>query len=245
MEIMERLAVATEEANYLFVPNSPDVSREYGQWHMTFLHHPVFAVWMRELFGGFDASLQLELVNEGGKLKGRSVSTNRTQLKDKAFDAPFASEAEAEIRWIKPPHDPAFLARAVPAVYRDQTDEFEGFHGAWRWQHASSPADGLFVLHGDIRMLAVLNMNRFPVDVNGAQILEDADAMLIDISPEGNGEERFHRIRDIQCSCRSYGNHLLLTLAAKYGIQLPQPIERRYFFWQTYLEGIQQPRFRG
>lgn len=93
-------------------------------------------------------------------------------------------------------------------------------------------------------MLAVLDVNRYPFEIRGAPMLKDAEVALVEISPEGNDEERFYELRGIERSRRAFSDYLLLTLTAKHGIQLPHPIERRLFFWQTYLEGIPFPGSR-
>ncbi len=234
MSPMRDLRVNLEErissADFLLHPTEPDTASEFGPRFMTFFHHPELIAWIRNLTRGTDLSLKLELKGYADKLDARIISEYHPEFRDFGFSAPYAAETEAEIRWSEPPHDPDFLRRALPALYHDQEIEFTSPHGDWFMRCAASLCDGVFILIGDARVLAVVDKDRYPVNGDKVRVMEAARILLYDIPLQER--DPF----DLRHDDELLGEHVEVTLREKTGICVPR--ERRLFFWQTYLEGI-------
>ncbi|MFA5184924.1 MAG: hypothetical protein WC551_00345 [Patescibacteria group bacterium] len=217
-------------AEFLLHPTAPDTAREFGPRFMTFFHHPELIAWIGVLSRGRDLSLMLELIGYEDKLDARIISEYHPEFRDLSFSTPYAAETEPEIRWTKPPHDPDFLRRAMPVLYHDQEMEFTSPHGEWFMNCAASSCDGVFILIGDSRILAVVDKDRYPVNGERVRVMEAARILLYDIPLQER--DPF----DLRHDDELLGEHVEVTLREKTGICVPR--EHRLFFWQTYLEGI-------
>lgn len=230
----ERTTV-TQNVGCLIHALDPDCTRTYGPRFNVFYYHHDLAEWIRRLCPKQDLGMPLELTGDEESLGVRLVPEFRPKVRDRSICLSYVRDGQPEVSWVKPPHDTDFLKRALPAVYHDQEREFTW--GEWFMNMASAPAEGIFILHGRERMLAVVDLDRHAVEVEGARILKEARALLIDISPHGDDEsQRRENTRLVsEDDLEYYIHHLQRTLTYQAGIQFPQPIERRWFFWQTYL----------
>lgn len=233
--------VHTRHSGYLIHVLEPDHLRCYGPDFNTFYRHDGLTEWLRELCPGDDLGMPLELTENGDGLTARLIPEFRPRVRDLSLRVAYAPEGQEEIRWTKPPHDPDFLRRAMPALYRDQEREFTW--GEWYMKQASSPAPGVFILHGQERMLAVVDRDRYPQAIEKARLIEEARARLIDISPLGEGGDGRRAATWVinETDLEGYTGYLLRKLTLEAGLPLPQPLERRWFFWQTYLDGTRPP----
>jgi hypothetical protein len=234
--------VGRRHSGYLINVQEPDHLRCYGPDFNTFYCHDSLTEWIRKLCPGHDLGMPLELTGDEECLSARLIPEFRPKIRDRSLCVAYASENQGETRWTKPPHDQDFVRRALPALYRDQEHEFT--YGEWSMNQASSPAAGIIILHGRERMLAAVDRDRYPQDVEGARSIKEARVLLIDISPSGcGGAGRYSALSLVsEMGLGDYTNHLLRKLAFEAGVPLPQPLERRWFFWQTYLDGAQHDR---
>lgn len=231
-DIMDRLHAASSHGDFVLHPTEPNMVREYGEGFMTFYYHPALTEWMNGLARGMDLGLPLRITGDGDKLQAQSASDFHHEFKSRVFSAPYAPDDLPEIRWTKPAHDPRFLKRAIPALYRDQIREFTRPRGQWFMNMAASLNEGLFVLIGDEHLLIAADRDRYQDNAEKARVLEEGRTLLWEIKPE--------KYRRLEILDPDYFEQVVLT-AVREQAGLSVPTDRRLFFWQTYLEGVKRP----
>ncbi|MBI5654108.1 hypothetical protein HZC53_00420 [Candidatus Uhrbacteria bacterium] len=233
---------ATTRADFLLHPLEPDTAKRYGSGFITFYHHATLIEWLVDISGNHDFSLTLNLTADDDGFQARCTSEYHKRLNDvRLGHIPFAGEDEPEISWDQTPHSPEFIARTLPVLFEEDEEEFTGVHGEWTWHWATTPCEGMFIMHGDQRMLAVYNPSRFPNRINGARILGN-NALAVDISPRGNEDEKARLMAEINRFPNLYRDHLVESLTGRYGFKLPAIIEERIFLWQRFLDASLTPK---
>ncbi len=231
-------------AGYVIYVVDPDTTQNYGESFCRYYYNRELERWFEKHIPARELGTQLVLRGDDNCIGVYVAKSLIRNSEERSVCLAYADDGLPEIHPNGLPFDEDFIRRAIPALYRQQEDEFTDFDGEWKMNYGSSPAEGVFVLHGDKRLLAVIDRVRYPIDIKGANILEDAQAALVEITPEGDDKERGFKLQCIRVCLGDYQDHLRLELSEKRGVQLPVTIERRPFFWQRYLEGIKGPRER-